>query len=217
MRKPSSSGHTIESPCDKKEHGRWLQTVTPRSRTLIPERPPVRGPIPVSPRISPASTHADDLAGSEAEILPASVSGLIRRSLKTNQRPQVQILFSADRRHWVFGDLFIEQVSGPVAGPTEEVRVGESVFRIVTKEVALRDRVVGFKQWEYTAYGEQALDMLAAFGDEIEEGWLFDELQREDSLDALEALREMARSNEPVTDEILRRLLGRLRGRGQTW
>jgi hypothetical protein len=119
-------------------------------------------------------------------------------------------------RHWVLEDLFIEQVSSPVAGPTEEVRVGESVFRIVTKEVPLRDRVVGFKQWEYTAYGEQALDMLAAFGDELDEGWLFAELRREDSLDALEALRELARSDEPVTDETLRDLVDRLRGRGPT-
>jgi hypothetical protein len=120
-------------------------------------------------------------------------------------------------RHWVFGDLFIEQVSGPVAGPTEEVRVGESVFRIVTKEAVLRDRVVGFKQWEYTAYGEQALDMLAAFGDELNQGWLYDELRREDSLDALEALRELARSDEPVTDQVLRDLIDRLRGRARRW
>ncbi len=117
-------------------------------------------------------------------------------------------------RHWVFGDLLIEQVSSPVAGPTEEVRVGESVFRIVTKEVALCDRVVGFKQWDYTAYGEQAVDMLAAFGDELDEGWLLDGLRREDSLDAFEALRELARSDDPVTDEILRDLLERIRGRG---
>lgn len=117
-------------------------------------------------------------------------------------------------RHWVFGDLFIERVSGPVAGPAEEVRVGESVFRIVTKEVALRDRVIGFKHWEYTAYGEQALDMLAAFGDEIDEKWLLQELRREDSLDALEALRDMARSDQPVTEEVLRQLVDRLRRRG---
>jgi hypothetical protein len=55
--------------------------------------------------------------------------------------------------------------------------VGQSVFRVVTKEVPLRDRVVGFKQWQYTAYGEQALDMLAAFGDELDESWLLPELQ----------------------------------------
>jgi len=117
-------------------------------------------------------------------------------------------------RHWTFGDLFIEQVSGPVAGPTEEVRVGHSVFRIVTKEVALRDRVVGFKQWEYTAYGEQALDMLAAFGNELDEGSLLQELRQEDSLDAFEALRDMARSARPVTEEVLRNLLAELRQGG---
>jgi len=117
-------------------------------------------------------------------------------------------------RHWVLGDLFIEQVSSPVAGPTEEVRVGQSVFRIVAKEVVLRDRVVGFKHWEYTAYGQQALDMLAAFGEELDEGWLFDELRRENSLDALKALRELARSDKPVTDETLRELVDQLRDRG---
>lgn len=117
-------------------------------------------------------------------------------------------------RHWVLGDLFIEQVAGPVAGPTETVRVGESVFRIVKKEVPLRDRVVGFKHWEYTGYAEQALDMLAAFGDELEMGWLLEELEREDSLDALEALRALAESNQQVTDQVLRDLLNRLRRRG---
>jgi hypothetical protein len=116
-------------------------------------------------------------------------------------------------RHWVLGDLFIEQVSGPVAGPAEEVRVGQSVFRVVTKEVALRDRVVGFKQWQYTAYGEQAVDMLAAFGDEVDESWLRPELRQEDSLDALEALRDLAKSDQPVTEEILRTLLDRLHRR----
>jgi hypothetical protein len=114
-------------------------------------------------------------------------------------------------RHWIFGDLFIERVAGPVAGPTEEVRVGESVFRIVTKEVTLRDRIVGFKQWGYTAYGEQALDMLAAFGNELQEDWLLEELQREDSLDALEALRELARSDQPINDVVLRELMDRVR------
>lgn len=91
-------------------------------------------------------------------------------------------------RHWRLDDLFVELVPGPVAGPVQEVRVGRSEFRIVEKEVPLRDRVVGFKHWEYTAYGEQAIDMLAAFGDELDESWLLPELRQEDALDALEAL-----------------------------
>jgi len=116
-------------------------------------------------------------------------------------------------RHWVMGDLFIELVAGPVAGPAEEARVGGSTFRVVTKEVALRDRIVGFRQWGYTGYGEQALDMLAAFGNELDGDWLFKELKREDSLDALDALWDLARSDKPVTEEVLRNLLKRLRNR----
>lgn len=49
-----------------------------------------------------------------------------------------------------------------MAGPAEVVRVGEAELRVVKKEVVLRDRLVGFKHWKHTAYGEQAIDMLAA-------------------------------------------------------
>jgi hypothetical protein len=120
--------------------------------------------------------------------------------------------FEREGRHWRHGEeLFVEVVSGPVAGPAEEVRVGRAEFRIVAKEVLLRDRLVGFKHWEYTGYGQQAIDMLAAFGDDLDTSWLLPELRREDALDALEALRDLARSSSPVTDQTLRELLGRLR------
>ncbi|CAN5642412.1 hypothetical protein BH23GEM6_BH23GEM6_19230 [soil metagenome] len=117
-------------------------------------------------------------------------------------------------RHWVLEDLFIETVGGPVAGPTENVRVGESVFRIVTKEVALRDRVVGFKHWRQTAYGEQAVEMLVAFGPELDESWMIPELEREDSLDAFTALRDLAQSSRPVTADVLNAMLEELWRRG---
>jgi hypothetical protein len=81
----------------------------------------------------------------------------------------------------------------------------------------LRDRVVGFKQWEYTAYGQQAVDMLAAFGDELDEAWLLKELRREASLDALEALRALAESDQRVTEGVLRNLLDRLHRSGPQW
>lgn len=116
--------------------------------------------------------------------------------------------FQREGRHWRHGDeLFVEVVKGPVEGPTEHVRVREAQFRIVTKEVVLRDRIVGFKHWKYTGYGQQAVDMLAAFGDELDLSWLEPELKREDSLDAFHALRRLATSSEPVTDRVLRRLL----------
>lgn len=111
-------------------------------------------------------------------------------------------------RHWRHGEtLFVELVSGPVAGPEEVVRVGEAQFRVVKKEVVLRDRIIGFKHWKYTAYGEQAIDMLAAFGHELDRSWLIPELEREDAVDALEALKALAGSSDRITDEVLRRLL----------
>lgn len=123
--------------------------------------------------------------------------------------------FNRAGRHWRHGDqLFVEVVSGPVAGPAEEVRVGAAEFRVVKKEVVLRDRLVGFKHWKHTAYGEQAIDMLAAFGDDLDMSWLRPELEREDSLDALEALRPLAHSDVPVTNPMLRDLVDDLNRRG---
>lgn len=129
---------------------------------------------------------------------------------RTERRDEIFEALGFERvgRHWRHGDqLFVEIVSGPVAGPAEEVRVGDAEFRVVQKEVVLRDRLVGFKHWKHTAYGEQAIDMLAAFGDDLDMSWLRPELEREDSLDALEALRKLARSDVPVTDQVLRDLV----------
>jgi hypothetical protein len=122
--------------------------------------------------------------------------------------------FERTGRHWRRGDqLFVELVSGPVAGPAEEVRVGGAEFRVVKKEVVLRDRLVGFKHWKHTAYGEQAIDMLAAFEGDLDMSWLGPELQREDAFDALEQLRKLASSDEPVTDQVLREMIDELHRR----
>jgi hypothetical protein len=77
---------------------------------------------------------------------------LVLRRLHSGQATQEEIFrglgFRKAGRHWRHGDtLFVELVSGPVAGPEEMVRVGEAQFRVVKKEVVLRDRVVGFKHW----------------------------------------------------------------------
>lgn len=52
--------------------------------------------------------------------------------------------------------------------------------------------------------------MLIAFGEELDMEWLGPELDREDARDALDALAEMARSEEPVTHEGLLALLDEL-------
>jgi hypothetical protein len=48
------------------------------------------------------------------------------------------------------------------------------------KEILLGERIVGFKHWRYTAYGAQALDMMAAFRDDLDEGILTRYLERID-------------------------------------
>jgi hypothetical protein len=116
-------------------------------------------------------------------------------------------------RHWRRGDLFVETVPGPVAGPTEEVEVAGATFRVVRKEVPLRDRLVGFKHWRHTAYGDQAIAMLIAFGDDLDMDWLEPELRREDALDALQALSGLTSSDVPVTHERLLALVDQLNQR----
>lgn len=83
------------------------------------------------------------------------------------------------------------------------MEIGGAAFRVVRKEVPLRDRIVGFKHWRHTAYGDQAIAMLIAFGDRLDREWLERELGPEDARDALEALQELARSDAPVTHERL--------------
>jgi hypothetical protein len=119
-------------------------------------------------------------------------------------------------RHWRRGDLFVETVPGPVAGPVEEVEVAGATFRVVRKEVPLRDRLVGFKHWRHTAYGDQAIAMLIAFGDDLDLDWLEPELRREDALDALQALSGLTSSDVPITHERLLALVDQLNQRKST-
>jgi hypothetical protein len=128
-----------------------------------------------------------------------------RTRMDAGERDYVFAALGLERmgRHWRLGDLFVETVPGPVSGPTEEVQVGDAVFHIVRKEVPVRDRVVGFKHWRHTAYGDQAIAMLIAFGEDLDMEWLGPELAREGARDALDALRHLATSAAPVTHEQL--------------
>ena len=121
--------------------------------------------------------------------------------------------FEREGRHWRIGDLFVEVPSTTLTDPSEYMRVGSAVFEIVTKEVVLADRIVGFRQWQVLAWGQQAIDLVAAFGEGIDEPWLRDRLVREGSLDALDPLRDLAVSDDLVTEATLAQLLTRLRTR----
>jgi hypothetical protein len=118
--------------------------------------------------------------------------------------------FERAGRHWKMGDLFVEVPSTTLSDPSELMRVGKAVFEIVKKEVVLADRIIGYRQWGTLAYGQQAIDLLVAFGDDIDEGWLREKLVREGSLDALAPLKDLATTEEPVNEEVLEHMLSRL-------
>lgn len=121
--------------------------------------------------------------------------------------------FEPAGRHWRIGDLFVEVPATALSDPSELMRVGTFVFHIVKKEVVLADRIIGYRQWGTLAYGQQAIDLLVAFGDEIDEDWLREKLLREGSADALEPLIDLAASQKPVDQATLDDLLLQLRQR----
>lgn len=114
---------------------------------------------------------------------------------------------------WKLGDLAVHTPGSYVWGPDEEVQLEQGSFRVVKKEVVVRDRVVGFKWWKATSDGQQAIDMLAAFGDDLDMSWLRPELESERAWDAFTELRKLAVADVPVAEETLQDLLDRLHGK----
>ena len=119
--------------------------------------------------------------------------------------------FQSVGRHWKRDGLFVEIPSTTVDEPTELVRVGAFVLRVVWKEVLLADRVVGFKHWKHTAYGQQAIDMIAAFGDSLDLSFLMPRLERESAVDAFSELKALSISQAPVTEDVLQAVLNRVK------
>ncbi|MBA4160186.1 MAG: hypothetical protein ACR2H9_07870 [Longimicrobiaceae bacterium] len=118
----------------------------------------------------------------------------------------VQLGFERIGRHWRQQGLLVEVPTAHVSDPTELVNVRGSVFRVVAKEALLRDRIVGYKHWGVTAYGDQAIRMLSAFGNELDWSWLRSELDRERSGDALEALLRIQAEAETGSVDLAARL-----------
>lgn len=121
-----------------------------------------------------------------------------------------QLGFDSQGRHWSKGTLFVEVPGHSMEDPADVVQVGPFVFRIIAKEALLVQRLVGFKYWKQTAYGQQAIDMVAAFGDQLNHEILGQLVQREDVSDALEAIRSLADTDEPVTEATLQEVLQQL-------
>jgi hypothetical protein len=118
--------------------------------------------------------------------------------------------FTRSGRHWIRGDLFIEIPATTLTDPFEVYSIGPYTLRVIRKESILGERIVGFKHWRYTGFGAQAIDLISAIGDEINEDALREYLRREDAEDAYEALRRLVQSEEPITRELLDNELDRL-------
>lgn len=121
--------------------------------------------------------------------------------------------FARRGRHWVLGDIFLEVPGNWMSDPVDVVAVGPLSLRVVRREVVLADRIIGFKHWRATAYGAQAVALLALFGDSLDDAWLRGRLRAEGAEDALALLRELAASGAPVDAERLQRVLDQLHGR----
>ena len=119
--------------------------------------------------------------------------------------------FSRRGRHWVLGDVFVEVPGHVMPDPVEVVSVGSLTLRLVRREVVLADRIIGYRHWAATAYGAQAIALLALFGASLDEHMLRKRVRTEGAEDALDALRTLAEQDVVVSEEELRRLLERLR------
>jgi len=114
-------------------------------------------------------------------------------------------------RHWVLGEMFIEVPGNAMTDPVETTMVGPLPLRVVRREIALADRIVGFRHWGATGYGAQAVALLALFGTTLDEAMLLQRLRDEAAADALEPLRLLAQGGSRVGDAELGALLARLR------
>jgi len=116
-------------------------------------------------------------------------------------------------RHWVLGDLFVEVPGNWMPDPVDVIPVGPLTLRVVKREVVLADRIIGFKHWRATAYGAQAVALLALFGSGLDDRLLRERVRAEGAEDALDELRRLAADTTPVTEEQLQHLLARLHSR----
>lgn len=106
-------------------------------------------------------------------------------------------------RHWVMDDLFVEVPSSELDFPFDVRDVGDFDLRVVTRESVLADRITGFRQWKYWGGGMQAIVLLRAFGEGVNQKELRRLLRREGAEHAYELLREIADSEQDVSTQEL--------------
>lgn len=114
--------------------------------------------------------------------------------------------FIKQSRHWVRGELYVEVPGNYMSDPTDEVPIDRFMLRVVRKEVVLADRIVGFREWKQSAYALQAMDLIRAFGDELDEAPLRAHLRREGAEQYFDPIREMALSSRAISEKEIEQL-----------
>ena len=135
-----------------------------------------------------------------------------RRSRAELDSALTELGFTRRGRHWVLDDLMVEVPDNWMADPVDVISVGALSLRVVKREVVLADRIVGFKHWHSTAYGAQAVALLAIFGESFDGDWLRSRLREEGAEDALAALRTLATGGTRITEKQLQHVLAQLHG-----
>lgn len=107
---------------------------------------------------------------------------------------------------WARDDLWVEVPALEMDDPVDSMQVGSYDLRVIKKEWILGERIAGFRHWKFWAHGLQAIGMIRAFGDEIDEPELAKSLKREGAGHAYLLLRDLAESDREITDGELRDL-----------
>lgn len=129
-----------------------------------------------------------------------------RRTRETINEVFTALGFVKPSRHWKRGDIYVEVPGNYVSDPIEEVPIDRFILRVVRKEVVLADRIVGFREWKQSAYALHAMDMIRAFGGELDEAPLRAHLRREGAEQYLNPIREMALSGRTISEKEIEQL-----------
>lgn len=147
----------------------------------------------------------------DADLVVEASVGLLDRNRLHNVFADLG--FTRSARHYVRDGFFVEVPGTYLEDPFREYRIGPYTLRVVEKEAVLVGRLVEFDQTGHTGHGSQAVAMLRTFAGELDLAILEMLLRRERAGRVYDVLASLAASGQPPTDEALREIWDRLRGR----